>query len=81
MVHMITLDEEYLEKGLIRTCIRTGVQQTREKKMSPAEQSLVIAGVQKNIKLLIFYQTLKHLVTCNAHMISYSDSTDRRVHH
>ena len=51
------------------------------KKMSPAEQSLVIAGVQKKIKLLIFYQTLKHLVTCNAHMISYSDSTDRRVHH
>jgi hypothetical protein len=31
MAHMITLDEEYLEKGLIRTCIRTGVQQTREK--------------------------------------------------
>ena len=48
MVHMITLDEEYLEKGLIRTCIRTGVQQIREKKLSPAEQSLVIAGVQKN---------------------------------
>ena len=34
MAHMITLDEEYLEKGLLRTCIRTGVQQTREK--SPA---------------------------------------------
>ena len=31
MAHMITLDEEYLEKGLLRTCIRTGVQQTREK--------------------------------------------------
>ena len=31
MVHMITLDEEYLEKGLILTCIRTGVQQTRGK--------------------------------------------------
>ena len=32
MAHMITLDEEYLEKGLLRTCIRTGVQQTGEKK-------------------------------------------------
>ena len=35
MVHMIALDEEYLEKGLIRTCIRTGVQQIREKKNVP----------------------------------------------
>ena len=33
--HMITVDEERLEKGLIRTCIRTRVQQTRKKKTAP----------------------------------------------
>jgi hypothetical protein len=31
LIHLNLNHDEYLEKGLIRTCIRTEVQQTREK--------------------------------------------------
>ena len=39
LIHLNLNHEEYLEKGLIRTCIRTGVQQIREKNV-PGRGSL-----------------------------------------